>query len=404
LAKLEAVLVEISESMNNNSNLAGDECQKAPDHVISGPTTSFQENDNYSVYKTQELTPLPPLHESLHLIDFYFNNLNQIMPLFDRKTFMELVARHYHQGIHIREKAIWASINVVLNLGHRLRAMVSEDPTHDHARADQYLNNTLAVASEIALYGSTLLDVQAIVGLCQILQGTSTPRSFSMFVAGAARLIQHLGMHKEVTANTLLPSHEIEQQKRVFWIANIFDKGISIRTGVPPCLDLDDSDISLLNNNANDGLGCVYLNDQTAINIFELRTRLSIHDGLIYKLLYSTNARSQPLEARASTVAYLDAILLNWRSNIPISFTDEEVTVRVPCFAKIHLAILYSFYYHALTMVHREPEHIHRIDSKSSIQRFDPMNFSSSESCLVAARELMCLLGHVPKGDYAAVW
>jgi hypothetical protein len=225
-----------------------------------------------------------------------------------------------------------------------------------------------------------------------------------MFVAGASRLIQHLGIHKEVTNNTVLASHEIEQQRRVFWITNIFDKGIGIRTGVPPCLDLDDSDISLPKTELDDGLGCIYLNDQVAVDMFELRTRLSIYDGLIYKLLYSTNARSQPPEARTSAVAYLDAILLNWRTKIPISFTDDEVSARLPRFARIHLAILHSFYFHALTMVHREPALLHRIDSKSSIQRFDPMNFSSSESCLVAARELMCLLGHGPKGDYAAVW
>jgi hypothetical protein len=260
------------------------------------------------------------------------------------------------------------------------------------------------VASEIALDGSTLLDVQAIVGICEILQGTSTPRSFSMFIFAAARLVQHIGIHKEVSSNTVLPSHDIDQRRRVFWLVNIFDKGISVRTGVPPCLDLDDSDISLPENKGDDQLGWLYLNDQVKVNIFELRTRLSIYDGLIYKLLYSTNARLQPLDTRAATVAYLDAVMQIWRASIPISFTNVEVSTRVPPFAQIHLAILHSFYYHALTMIHREPEKVGRIDSTSRIQRFDPLHFSPNGSCLVAARELMCLLGHVPKGDYAAMW
>jgi hypothetical protein len=138
LAELEAALIQTSDSMNNTSSSASHSCQITPAHFTPRSNANLHERNDNSI-RRNELTPLPPLHEALPIIDFYFHNLNQLLPLFDRTTFMELIMQHYHEGIRVREKAIWACINVVLTLGHRLLAMASDEATDDHARAMEYL-------------------------------------------------------------------------------------------------------------------------------------------------------------------------------------------------------------------------------------------------------------------------
>jgi hypothetical protein len=55
------------------------------------------------------------------------------------------------------------------------------------------------------------------------LMGTPNPQPSFFMVAAAIRLAHSLGLHKRGSAQGMNPG-EIEQRKRVFWIAYMLDK------------------------------------------------------------------------------------------------------------------------------------------------------------------------------------
>jgi hypothetical protein len=55
------------------------------------------------------------------------------------------------------------------------------------------------------------------------LMGTPNPQPSFFLIAAAMRLAHSIGLHKKFSAFGLNPS-EVEQRKRVFWIAYMLDK------------------------------------------------------------------------------------------------------------------------------------------------------------------------------------
>ncbi|KOS47096.1 hypothetical protein ACN38_g1942 [Penicillium nordicum] len=74
-----------------------------------------------------------------------------------------------------------------------------------------------------------------------------------MFAAAAVRLSQSIGLHKSNSFG--LPASQIEEWKRVFWIAFILDADICQRTGRPAAQDTRDYSTLPPHENPPDGLG-----------------------------------------------------------------------------------------------------------------------------------------------------
>jgi len=56
------------------------------------------------------------------------------------------------------------------------------------------------------------------------LMGTPNPQPSFFLVAAAIRLAHSLGLHKKSPSFTGLDQGEVDQRKRVFWIAYMLDK------------------------------------------------------------------------------------------------------------------------------------------------------------------------------------
>ena len=59
----------------------------------------------------------------------------------------------------------WASINVVLAVGHRLRVVNKLVPQEEDKKAWLYLKNSMAVLAELTMRNTDLLSVQALLGM-----------------------------------------------------------------------------------------------------------------------------------------------------------------------------------------------------------------------------------------------
>ncbi|EED20142.1 fungal specific transcription factor, putative [Talaromyces stipitatus ATCC 10500] len=362
------------------------------------------------IFARRVFKPLPPKEEAMSLFRDFFDNFNAILPLFHEPTFMHLVERQYSRDPY-EGSGWWASINIVLAIAHRLRVMSHLVPQEEDKKAWLYLKNAMGVLTELTMRNTDLLSVQALLGMSLFLQGTPNPQPSFFLVAAAIRLSHSIGLHKRGSLFNLNPV-EVEQRKRVFWIAYLLDKDICLRSGRPPVQDDDDMNVELPSEIPPDNAGLIPLIGEGTVNMFRLMCRFAIIESRVYKRLYSTKAAKQSDGELLNTIGELDRELEEWKDSIPVDYRPEhEIKATHPPLI-LHVMILHFAYYNCLTTIHRMAVHHGYWTSRLSnyaiqglyARPLNPRVFSSANICVTAARASINLIKYIPQGDFACVW
>ncbi|KAF9636897.1 hypothetical protein BFW01_g7793 [Lasiodiplodia theobromae] len=363
------------------------------------------------IFSRRVFKPLPPKEEALSLLKDYFANFNCMFPLFHEPTFMHLVDKHYSKDPY-EGSGWWASLNVALAIAHRLRVMSNLVPQEEDQKAWGYLKNALAVQTELTIRNTDLLSVQALLGMALFLQGTPNPQPSFFLVAAAIRLSHSIGLHKRGSGFNLNPA-EIEQRKRVFWIAYMLDRDICLRSGRPPIQDDDDMNVELPSEDPPDNIGNIPLADgKGKVNLFRLMCTFAVIESKVYKNLYSVKASKQSDGELLNTIGELDKELEDWKDGIPIDFRPEHEIKASHTPLILHVVVLHFAYYNCLTTIHRMSVHHGYWTSRLSnfaiqglnARPLNPRVFSSAALCVQAARASINLIKYIPQGDYACVW
>ncbi|KAK4127374.1 hypothetical protein N657DRAFT_566444 [Parathielavia appendiculata] len=354
---------------------------------------------------------LPSKPEALSLLKDYFENFNCMFPLFHQPTFMHLVERQYSNDPYTGS-GWWASLNVALAIAHRLRVMSNLVPQEEDDKAWAYMKNAMAVFPELTMRNTDLLSVQALLGMSLFMQGTPNPQPSFLLIATAIRLSHTIGLHKRGTGFNLNPV-EIEQRKRVFWIAYMLDKDLCLRSGRPPAQDDDDMNVELPDEDPADGIGNIPLADgKGKMNLFRVMCELAIVESKVYKRLYSTKATKQSVGELLNTIGELDKELEDWKDRIPIDFRPEHEIKASHTPLILHIVMLHFNYYNCLTTIHRmSTQHGYWTSRLSdyaiqglNARPLNPRIFSSTALCTSAARASISLLKYIPQGDFSCVW
>ncbi|GAW24654.1 hypothetical protein ANO14919_142450 [Xylariales sp. No.14919] len=355
--------------------------------------------------------PLPPKPEALSLLKDYFENFNCIFPLFHQPTFMHLVERQYSANPY-EGSGWWASLNCVFAIAHRLRVMSNLVPQEEDEKAWGYIKNAMGVFSELAMRNTDLLSVQALLGMALFMQGTPNPQPSFLLVAAAIRSSHSIGLHKRGTGFNLNPI-EIEQRKRVFWIAYMLDKDLCLRSGRPPAQDDDDMNVELPEADPADHIGNIPLaNGKGKMNLFRVMCELAVIESRIYKRLYSTKATKLSDGELLQTIGELDKDLETWKDSIDIDYRPENEIKASHTPLILHIAMLHFSYYNALTTIHRMSIHHGLWTSRLAnyaiqglnARPLNPRVFASAALCASAARATISLLKYIPQGDFSCVW
>ncbi|CEI38860.1 hypothetical protein FVEN_g11259 [Fusarium venenatum] len=355
--------------------------------------------------------PLPPKTEALSLLQDYFDNFNCIFPLFHQPTFMHLVQMQYSSEPY-QGSGWWASLNCALAIAHRLRVMSNLVPQDEDEKAWGYLKNAIGVFPELTMRNTDLLSVQALLGMALFLQGTPNPQPTFLLVSAAMRLAQSIGLHKRGTGFNLNPI-EIEQRKRVFWIAYMLDKDLCLRAGRPPAQDDDDMNVELPDADPVDNIGNIPLADgKGKMNLFRVMCEFATIESEVYKRLYSVQATKQSDGELLNTIGELDQKLEEWKDSIPIDYRPEHDINASHTPLILHVVMLHLTYYNCLTTIHRMSVHHGYWTSRLAnyaiqglnARPLNPRVFSSAALCTAAARASVSLLKYVPQGDFACVW
>ncbi|KAK8100303.1 hypothetical protein PG999_010677 [Apiospora kogelbergensis] len=355
--------------------------------------------------------PLPPKPEALSLLKDYFENFNCMFPLFHQPTFMHLVERQYSNDPY-EGSGWWASLNVALATAHRLRVMSKLVPEEEDSKAWAYMKNAMAVFPELTMRNTDLLSVQALCGMASFMQGTPNPQPSFLLIAAAIRLAHTIGLHKRGSGFNLNPV-EIEQRKRVFWIAYMLDKDLCLRSGRPPAQDDDDMNVELPDADPEDNIGNIPLADgKGKMNLFRVMCELTTVESRVYKRLYSVKAQKLSEGELLQTIGELDKELEDWKDNIPIDFRPEHDIKASHTPLILHVVMLHFSYYNCMTTIHRMSVHrgywTNRLSNYAiqglNTKPLNPRVFSSAALCASAARATISLLKYVPQGDYQVVW
>jgi hypothetical protein len=274
------------------------------------------------------------------------------------------------------------------------------------------MKNAIAVFAELTMRNTDLLSVQALLGMALFLQGTPNPQPTFLLIAAAIRLSHSIGLHKRGTGFNLNPV-EIEQRKRVFWIAYMLDKDLCLRSGRPPAQDDDDMNVELPEADPVDNIGNIPLADgKGKMNLFRLMCEFAVIESKVYKRLYSTKAVKQSDGELLATIGELDQELENWKDSIPIDFRPEHEIKASHTPLILHVVVLHLTYYNCLTTIHRMSIHHGYWTSRLSnyaiqglnAKPLNPRVFSSAALCTAAARASISLLKYIPQGDFSCVW
>lgn len=241
-----------------------------------------------------------------------------------------------------------------------------------------------------------------------------------------------IGLHKRGAGLGLNPV-EVEQRKRVFWIAYIFDReyasihplsqqlldyansshSICLRAGRPPVQDGDDMNVDLPSEDPPDFAGNVPLSDGAdKFNLFRAMCQFATIGSKVYKRLYSAKAAKQSDGELLNTIGDLDKQLEEWKESIPPEFRPEHEIKATHTPLILYVAILHFAYYNCLTTIHRMSVHHGYWTSRLSdfaiqglnTKPLNPRVFLSSALCVSAARATINLIKYIPQGDFACVW
>ncbi|GAD92382.1 hypothetical protein NECHADRAFT_77135 [Paecilomyces variotii No. 5] len=256
---------------------------------------------------------LPPYEDVLPLVKHYLTDFNSLFPLFHSGALLQLV-KSWYQDPHSRNPVIWALINVVLALAHHTSSPGEVTPI---GITETYLNNAQLVLTEVIMSDTGLVNVQVLLGLVILFWTADDARPALFLVATALRLAHRLGLHTRKCSQHLPPASTL-QRDRVFWMAYILDREISLHAGLAPVQNDSDIDLDLPPSELEDDpAGFIFASDgYTRLNFFRARIELARIQGQVYECVYSASAQNCTPEERSRNVACISDMLDDWTSRI----------------------------------------------------------------------------------------
>ncbi|KAK7425316.1 hypothetical protein QQZ08_008213 [Neonectria magnoliae] len=317
LDRLEAHLKFLQDKVDRLESLTPQDAATHQASVAMSEDVGLSEDSN-----THGSMNLPPLEEVLPIIEKYLATFNSILPLFHPKTLLHSVKQWYWHPRQ-RDHITWAAINVALALAQRQSDRSESVPNKSIA---EYLDNAQSVLTQVIMSDIDLVNVQVLVGLVMLFQGTQNLRPPMILIATALRLAHKLGLHTR-KSSVHLDGAEALQRDRVFWIAYILDKDLSVRTKQPPIqLDADiDLDLPPEEPASDDDMGFFFTADgRSRMNFFRARVQLAQIQGGVYDCLYSARSQDLTADERAQNAMRIRVKLIRGTQNGYETFKTME--------------------------------------------------------------------------------
>lgn len=315
-------------------------------------------NDIYSASSLDRATEmiidegqsLPPLHETLPIVETYFANVNSAMPLFHEGKFMTMLWGWYSESKGRQTSSDWAAINVVLALS--LWHDVSRKTPDDDRLMCECIRNAQLALNASTLTEHSLLDLQVVLGLAMLFQAGPNPRPTSILVAMAVRMAHRLRLHTK-NHMTEFDASTTWERDRVFWIVYVLDRDISFRLRDPYHQQDHDMDVDLPEFKSVDENGGIVLGNDgnTWLNFLLCRIDLARIQAKAYDMMFSVQGEKLVGVQREAVKAELSSMLREWKESIPPQFQPDVLSTHSFAASVRFLAMLHFSYFHCLYLI-----------------------------------------------------
>ncbi|KIY72443.1 hypothetical protein CYLTODRAFT_486286 [Cylindrobasidium torrendii FP15055 ss-10] len=211
--------------------------------VLSVKRSEFWAEQPWQVEQPNAGVPAPyffPEHDLLRrLIDLYFAEDNNVVPLIYRRTFEASLARNLHEY----DRSFGALVLAVLAIASRYcdDPRVLLDPTARQSAGWQWYRQIKPIPTTF-VEPPNIYNIQTYV-LCVFYSNATNAPEFSWVLpAVGLRMAQSVGAHREKIGSA--PSAANEEWKRAFWALYCCDIYSSIATGRPSVMTLEDFDVN----------------------------------------------------------------------------------------------------------------------------------------------------------------
>ncbi|KPM43826.1 hypothetical protein AK830_g2784 [Neonectria ditissima] len=357
----------------------------------------------------EEELPLPPRHEVDPLVDYYFEDFNQAMPIFHQEDFLAMVEDWYEIPSQ-RDQASWSAINVVIALS--LRHNPSRTKAGDEM-ASTCIRNAQSAMDSLVYRDQDMKGLQVLLGLALLFLGTAHPHPACVLLATAVKLAHRLKLHRKGQLDA--PGNSLEQQ-RLFWITYIIDRTISLHTTEPYLLRDVDMDIDIKEIQNTDTLYIAECDE--VFDFFHVRVNLAFIQGKVYDHIYSVRASKLSTSQKQAATDRLDWMLNEWYKSVPECFTYKNA-VKLDPSSQRHCISLHMAYYQCIfssrrANAHDKPWVKQLIDFSDTISNkgkvatdshlASPLLPSNWPSLVEAARSCLALSDLIDDGDSALRW
>ncbi|KIM80404.1 hypothetical protein PILCRDRAFT_789690 [Piloderma croceum F 1598] len=319
------------------------------------------------------------------LVDFYFTNMNLLVPLLHRPTFDKGIADGYHR----HNSGFGATVLLVCAIGSRYstdpRVFIPEGNS-DHTAGWKWFDQIQA-SRKPRLAPPSLYDLQKCCLAVLFLQGSSAPQACWTMVGVGIRMAQDVGAHRRQMYTSMTAGDEL--WKRAFWCLVTLDRHMSQALGRPCAIQDEDFDLEF-------PLDCddEYWEDPdpekafkqppgkpSKVSFFVSYVKLNQILGFALRTIYSINKSKVLLgfvgqQWEQHIVAELDSALNRWIDAVPDHLRWDPSREDIQFFNQS--AYLHASYYHLQILIHRP--------FIPSPRKPSPLSFPSLAICTNAAR------------------
>ncbi|KAI0706989.1 fungal-specific transcription factor domain-containing protein [Earliella scabrosa] len=351
------------------------------------PWLTSNVQDEHSPHKD---FPPPDLLEKL--VDLYFTNMNDFMPLLHRPTFEQGI----QEGLHLHDEGFGSTVLLVCANGARFTddpRVLLEDNNIPQSAGWKWFQQVQMVRKSL-LAPPRLYDLQIYALTAGFLQGTSAPQACWTIIGVGIRMAQDVGAHRKKVYSAS-PTIEEELWRRAFWVLVAMDRSTSFALGRPCAIQDEDFDIDLPTEcddeywTAADPEAAFKQPPGKPSKIAFFNCFVRLHQILAFAMrtIYSINKSKALLgfvgqQWEQHIVAELDSALNKWIDSVPDHLRWDPTRENVLFLNQS--ANLYANYYQLQIAVHRP--------FIPSPRKPSPLSFPSLAICTNAARSCIHVL------------
>ncbi|KAH6899488.1 fungal-specific transcription factor domain-containing protein [Coprinopsis sp. MPI-PUGE-AT-0042] len=257
-----------------------------------------------------------------HLVQVYFQTIDNLVPVFHRPSFERAVKAGLHHTDTCFAKCLLAMCAIAAR--HSRDRRVIENPGDPEMKAGHQWFSQIEVFKQSFEKPPTLYELQMYWLATLYLHGTSTPEKCWYLVGLAIRGAQDAGFHRQDRALSK-PTVQTESRKRIWWVLVMADLVSSISVGRPRCIRAEDCDIDLplevddeywehpnpaLAFKQPEGKPSRVTSLIKSIELFEIL--ISAQDAF-----FSVNTPEGDSDWKQETLASIDSTLNSWVDSIP---------------------------------------------------------------------------------------